>query len=339
MKKRLEYIDTLRVLACFLVILTHSAMPAVNSTDGIWYFSYSFVSSPSSELFLALSGAVLLPVKVSMKEFYKRRFLKLLPPVLFWSVLIILIYILLGKASVEDGIITLSQIFIKPVIGVYWFIYVIIGLYLLAPIISKWLIDASQRQVEFFLLLWSFNLIMPYINLFIPNIFQQTGSHYWMLNYFGGFLGYWMLGYYLRRFPILIGLNKRFITISILFFCYCLFIGFMKINNQNVGEYIDNLQIGSALGVILLFTIIQNLTHIPNRIQSLIALIAKYSFGIYLVHIIIARELVWRLFEHMRFSPLLETPTIAFISLILSFFVLYFLSKLPFGKYITGVGK
>ena len=221
MKKRLDYIDILRVLACFLVILTHSAMPAVNSTDGIWCFSYSLVSSPSSELFLALSGAVLLPVKVSMKEFYKRRFLKLLPPVLIWSVLIIFIYILLGKTSIENGIITLSQIFIKPVIGVYWFIYVIIGLYLLAPIISKWLIDASRRQVEFFLLLWSFNLIMPYLNLFIPDILQQTGSHYWMLNYFGGFLGYWMLGYYLRWFPISIGLNKRFITIFILFFCYC----------------------------------------------------------------------------------------------------------------------
>lgn len=338
MKKRLDYIDILRVLACFLVILTHSAMPAVNSTDGIWCFSYSLVSSPSSELFLALSGAVLLPVKVSMKEFYKRRFLKLLPPVLIWSVLIIFIYILLDKTSIENGIITLSQIFIKPVIGVYWFIYIIIGLYLLAPIISKWLIDASRRQVEFFLLLWSFNLIMPYLNLFIPDIFQQTGSHYWMLNYFGGFLGYWMLGYYLRWFPISIGLNKRFITIFILFFCYCLFIGYMKITNQNVEEYTDNLQIGSALGVILLFTMIQHLTHIPKKLKSLIAQISKYSFGIYLVHIIIVRELVWRFFEHIRFTPLLETPTIALISLSLSFLILYFLSKLPYGKYITGVG-
>lgn len=126
-------------------------MPAVNAKDGAWMFLYSFIASPSSELFLALSGAVLLPVKVSMPEFYKRRFRKLIPPVVIWSFIVIFVYVLLGRINIESGMLILSQIFIKPVIGIYWFIYVIIGLYLLAPIISKWLIEASRRQIEFFL--------------------------------------------------------------------------------------------------------------------------------------------------------------------------------------------
>ena len=59
---RLLYIDNLRVLACFLVLLTHSVMPHTGSThEGFWMYTMSFAGSPSSELFLALSGTVLLP--------------------------------------------------------------------------------------------------------------------------------------------------------------------------------------------------------------------------------------------------------------------------------------
>lgn len=312
-------------------------MPAVNAKDGAWMFLYSFIASPSSELFLALSGAVLLPVKVSMPEFYKRRFRKLIPPVVIWSFIVIFVYVLLGRINIESGMLILSQIFIKPVIGIYWFIYVIIGLYLLAPIISKWLIEASRRQIEFFLFLWVLNLIMPYYNLIIPDTFQQTGSHYWMLNYFGGFLGYWILGYYLRRFPLVVGCNKRFVIIFMLFLCYCFFIFYLKITDRDTAVYTDNLQIGSALAVTLLFAFVQYVTnYIPIRIKSWITAIAKYSFGIYLIHILIIRELVWRIMEHIRFTPLLETPMIALLSLGLSFVVLYFLSKLPYGEYVAG---
>ena len=71
---RIIYIDTLRTLACFLVVLTHSAMPAKNTNDGIYMFFYSFISSPATQIFFAISGALLFPVKQPMKDFYKKRF-------------------------------------------------------------------------------------------------------------------------------------------------------------------------------------------------------------------------------------------------------------------------
>lgn len=87
-KPRLYYIDNLRVLACFLVLLTHSTMAATNpDKEGFWIFGLSFLGSPSSELFLALSGTVLLPVKTEFAKFYKRRFIKLIPPLIIWSIL------------------------------------------------------------------------------------------------------------------------------------------------------------------------------------------------------------------------------------------------------------
>lgn len=335
-KKRIEYIDTLRVIACFLVILTHSAMPVEDDSMGVWMGGISFLGSPSSELFLALSGMVLLPVHISMREFYKRRFLKLIPPVLCWSFVILVVYICLGKITVYDAFYSFVMIPLRPVVGVYWFIYVMIGLYLLAPIISKWLLDASKKQVQFFLFLWFINLTLPYLNLLVPDFYRQSGSHYWTLNYFGGFIGYWLLGYYLRKWPLRIGMNVGWTTILIFGVGYVFTLLIMKNKEVDISPYMDNLQIGSALLVMILVTIIQKFPIRSGKLKDGLASLAKYSFGIYLIHILVVRDLVWLFFAKYRMFCVFETFSIAIVSLLLSYFILRIISCLPKSKYIIG---
>lgn len=167
-------------------------MPATDpNNEGIWMFTLSFIGSPSSELFLALSGTVLLPIKSGIKNFYSRRFLKLIPPVIFWSIISIILYIPLKGWTVNHAVTKIFRIPIEPAIGVYWFVYVMIGLYLFAPVISAYLRTTSKRHTELFLILWGITLIMPWFYGILNDDFDQFGNHYWMLNYFGGFLGYW----------------------------------------------------------------------------------------------------------------------------------------------------
>ena len=342
-KNRIEYLDTLRVLACFMVVLTHSTMPESDLSIGMYLAIISFIGAPSSELFLSLSGAILLPVKVGFKDFYRRRFLKLLPPVIFWSIILTLGYYYLGKYDYNQTINSILRIPLYPAISVYWFIYVMIGLYLFAPIISKWLVCASKRQIEFFLFIWLINLTIPFLNLLSPYIFNSNGSHYWMLNYFGGFLGYWILGYYLRNYPIKINANdKRFIFLifSLIIYLSTLFILY-RIDHPDIFSYFDNLQIGSAILVTLMFTFVQQTNKQTNKqtnfIKTTIKTIAKYSFGIYLIHIFIIREFVWLFFENSSIHPIPETLIIAIISMGLSILILWIISKLPYSKYITGI--
>lgn len=334
---RIIYIDTLRTLACFLVVLTHSAMPAENDSDGIYMFFYSFISSPATQIFFAISGALLFPVKQPMKEFYKRRFIKILPPVFIWSIISVFIYILLGNITMGEGIKRLILMPIRPAISIYWFIYVMIGLYLIGPIISKWLVSATKSEIEFFLLLWGINLCMPFLNLIIPNIFSDSGNHYWMLNYFGGYLGYWILGYYLTKYPFHTGWNKKFLSLCASLIGYIGFILVLKLHNIDDQQYTYYLQIGNALMVIWIFTVTKDLLPIFPKYQKPITEIAKYSFGIYLVHILIVRELIWRFFENHHIFVLIETPLIAIMSLILSYILLKILAKLPYSKYIIGI--
>ena len=336
-KPRLDYIDNLRVLACFLVLLTHSTMPA-DASDGFWVFGLSFIGSPSSELFLALSGTVLLPVKTGFRQFYSRRFLKLLPPLLIWSVLGVLLYVYMQKISWTVALNSILRIPLQPTIGVYWFVYVMAGLYFLAPIISPWLRSASKRQIEFFLLLWLINMSMPWITFFYPDFthsFIVNGNYYWQLCYFGGFLGYWILGYYLRKYPIHIGLNVKWMSLLMISVAYPIAIFLVKSKGLDTLSLLDNLQIGSAAIVALLYTLMQNIK-VPDRLQTLITGIAKYSFCIYLTHIYIARELYWGIFNGTTIHIFPRTFMIAALTLLTGYLITWLLTFIPKGKYITG---
>ena len=338
-KPRLYYIDNLRVLACFLVLLTHSTMVSANpDAEGFWIFGLSFIGSPSSELFLALSGTVLLPVKTGFVKFYRRRFVKLLPPLIIWSVLGMLLYTRTHGLPMSQAIERIVRIPVQPVIGVYWFVYAMAGLYLLAPFISPWLHQASKRQIELFLGLWVVNMIFPWLVYFFPDIaqgFNANGNYYWTLAYFGGFLGYWLLGYYLKKYPIKIGMNIKWLTLLCGIIVYPVAIYLIKRSGGATETLLDNLQIGSAIMVAFLYTVMQNV-RLHDRVQTMVTNVAKYSFCIYLTHIYIARDLYWGVFNGSTIHIFPRTFLIALLTLATGYLLTFVLSKLPKGKFITG---
>ena len=96
-----------------------------------------------------------------------------------------------------------------------------------------------------------------------------------------------------------------------------------------------NLQIGSAFAVAFLYTIMQNIKF-PNRVQSFLTGVAKYSFGIYLTHIYIAHDLYWGIFNGSTIHIFPRTFLIAALTLLTGYFLTWLLSFLPKSKYITG---
>lgn len=338
MQTRCEYIDALRALACFLVVLTHSALPSVTGTDGLWKYMISFICSPATQIFFAISGALLIKPDIQAGSFLRKRFYRLLPPVVFWSVLTMIIYTLLGKNSWVEALWRIVLIPFQPVIGIYWFIYVIIGLYFLTPILSTFVVKSSKRIIELYLFLWSISLLLPYLNLLgIPywSFYISKGSYYHILTYFGGYAGFFLLGYYLRTYPIAIGNNKRFWSVVIgTVFCIGLTFYIKLIDIETKMD--DYLNIGQLFYTAFLFVLFQNLprTVLHYRIWNTISI---YSFGIYLMHPVVVRDFVWRVAEYHRMHALLETPLIAIVSLLICLAILVLVSKVPRTKWITGI--
>ena len=68
--------------------------------------------------------------------------------------------------SVKEGVTDLFSIpFTAQGHGILWFMYTLAGLYLLVPIVSPWLRNASKHEIEIYLALWLVTLLYPYIGL------------------------------------------------------------------------------------------------------------------------------------------------------------------------------
>ena len=86
-------------------------------------------------------------------------------------------------------------------IGHLWFVYMLLGLYLFAPVVSPWIETASRRAMEGYLALWAFTLCIPYVHLVFRSCSANvSGTTRRCSTIFSGFLGYMVLAAYLRRY-------------------------------------------------------------------------------------------------------------------------------------------
>ena len=204
------------------------------------------------------------------------------------------------------------------------FIYALIGVYLITPIIRKWIKNASQKEILYFLIIWIFTLMLaiPGLKIYFPKI---------DFTYFSGFIGYFVLGYYLSQIdtkgkgiPILLVLSGIFITI---FGTY-----FFTIQNMEFYDYfyeyltLNVLMVSS--GLFLLF----NKSVGPNeRINSITFKLNQSCFGIYLIHPLVLRLFKIIGFDGLMSSPILSIFLVSIICFICSFFLISFVKKLKFG--------
>ena len=158
MKERIYYLDVLRCLACLMVIGMHAPLSDVGHTS-IFLCADTLFCIPCIGLFFMISGALLLPVQESGIVFIKRRLSKVVLPLLVWTFVGVVINIFRYDFPSEQIVRTVASIpFSVQGHGVLWFMYPLIGLYLVAPIISAWLQKAGKREIQIFLLLWAVSL-------------------------------------------------------------------------------------------------------------------------------------------------------------------------------------
>lgn len=118
-KVRVHYLDCLRVFAAFLVIATHCNFAPMDMTNKINTQILGVIGSPSSELFLAISGSLLIPVKTTEREFYKKRFTKLMPPLISAVQVIAIFSIFKAKISTDSSFTRFCKKITNYTFGIY----------------------------------------------------------------------------------------------------------------------------------------------------------------------------------------------------------------------------
>lgn len=318
-------LDLLRIIAASIIVLRHSPMPG--SAPGMVMMGISYFTEPGVGLFFMISGALLLNNTYRLGDLIKRRFSKILFPTLFWTVFYLVVSWIEAPLTLSESVkIVMSIPFSAQGHGILWFMYALAGLYLLTPILSKWLSSVSKREVEFYLLLWGITLLYPYLSqvLFINE--TNTG----VLYNFAGYSGYFLFGYYLRRYY-----NYRMFHVVLAVVIAIAFPALLFLSDQEFDYYslLGNLSMPVVLMAFCWFVLI---CRIPNRQNASIYEVSRLSFGIYLVHIFFMREIVWNVGLIKNLPYMVQIPAIAVITFALSFAFSWLISRLPISKYIIG---
>ena len=159
MKRDIRY-DIIRVVAIFLVVCIHS-MALVDSARDAGDMTAKVVSAMMNiiycgvPLFVMLSGALLLGKSEPMKVFFKKRMARVLIPFLVCSVIVGAILYLQGGGRSPLGYLLyeLKGIATTGVHGIYWYVYMIIGLYCLTPVLRHILHSGDKASGGVFVVL------------------------------------------------------------------------------------------------------------------------------------------------------------------------------------------
>ncbi len=363
MQKRIGYMDLIRVVACYMVTMIHVRFAFDLNTDVATQFYVTFLR-PCVPFFIMISGALLLPIKYDTRTFFKKRFSRVLIPFLIWSVA----YVFLPAPSTInfggiENVLTTSDLhpILKSILMIpmnftwvnvhFWFMYTIIGLYLFMPVISPWIEKVSKRGIEAFLLVWLITTVLFYAQISFPQIHGVCDwNEFGMLYNFGGYLGYLILGYYLKRYNSLsyfksIGLGMiLFMTGGFFTFKGLVFslhnadqMTWIAAEGQKVEFFINNLSINVVMMTAGLFMILQKI-NLKGISGSIIKELSKYSYGIFLVHYIIN---IWLLHyigrgEGIGINTWVGQPSLALVVFVSSYIVVKLISFIPKSKYLIG---
>lgn len=316
-------IQAFRGIAIIAVIIIHTI------PKGEWQiFCRPFVNYAVA-LFLFLSG-YLTPEKENWNHICKKRILRVLIPYVIWSFIYCLPLIL--KGNYLNFIIRLAS---AQTCYPFYYIFVYIQFVLLTPCIFK------LAKSRFRILGWLITPLFIISTIYIPRITHVTINFYLSIFFDDLSLG-WFCFYYLG---LIIGNKlytykynlKNIYSITIFYFLSILFqmIEIYYWCNKGITNCAsqENLTaiISSMLFSIIAFYVIKNNYHIFG--SKILIPIGKYSFGIYLNHIMIIN-----IFHHFSFYNNLPTLLNSATILLFSYLLCYFLSIIIGSKYSHIVG-
>ena len=207
-------------------------------------------------------------------QFLSRRLKRLLVPYLLWGTLVYIISAVIHKYtdvhSAKEALLHYVPYLLSGKINPsYWYIFVLIGLYLLTPFMLRALsTPRGKRLTQYGLILW-------FAWLALRVYYPQFGSiHYYNASAFM-YMGFFLCGHYCMRYLTDERTNRRFG-----------FVGFVLAYTLNVWGMMNgaNTALVHTLAIISLFLLLKSCA-VPDRFTSFVTSSGRYTYVIYFVHV------------------------------------------------------
>jgi fucose 4-O-acetylase-like acetyltransferase len=333
--KRIEFIDSLKGFAIFLVLWGHSIQYLKNGAD---YFDnpvFEFIYSFHMPLFFMISGFFFKSsLKLNFRDFICKKFIQLLLPCFIWALIFVVIDMSVSIVREVDFNWTdaLKRI-INPFRWPFWFLRELFISYVITYIAYKLL----KKEWLVVLLTALFVLIMPYgymqrfllpmflIGIFIKDKYQLISQHLNKISLvsaclFGICLLFWDSNYtvYITDFPSLFNILKTRFSISILSIAlFRLLTGF--------------------LGSMFFFALFQKVYR-KNCFFSQVEKVGVQTLSIYIVQTTLLEIIINRILDfptaNIWIYSLIITPVIALLALVVCMGIIYVVSKNKYAKFL-----
>lgn len=228
-----------------------------------------------------------------------------------------------------------------------WFLWMITGIYVCMPLIK--LIIKTDFGIKYYLLLsFLFAFVIPEILTLMndfgneivihgANVIQGNIDNMHM-DFVLGYVSYFVLGYVLDK----IDLNKyQRLLIYVLGIFGCVFTVVADLivalkTQKGCSNYYGNFKINILFEAIAVFTWFRYRTYDKRGWNSFFQKLSKYSFGAYIIHVLIIGSLNaflgWNTLSFYSLNPALAVMILSLIVFLLSFAASAILNKIPIVK-------
>ncbi len=343
-KPRIYSFDIIRIIAILGVIMIHVSSPFVKTdTYGSAAFLIGNLFESASRfgvpLFVMLSGALMLnEEKENTLSKMLRSAAQIFGLLLLWSVFYSLIYYVVVPL-VTDQAVSLRRVVLTIASGHYhfWYLFMIIGLYLITPILRLFVKKKNTKIIEYYLLLsLLFQFCVPLLN-FLCNRFVMSGDFFaayiekFDFAFAGMYLPYYILGWYITQVEIKKSHRVLLYTSGILGYlltalCMQLFSGKETVLNDLFysNGTLTIFCFSVAIFVFLYYTF-RNKPFMKSA-KPLVGL-SKLTFGVYLIHVAVL-NLVESFTKALHSAPV-EICVNFLLTTAISFGIIFILSKIP----------
>ncbi len=345
-KNRKLHFDVLRILAAFSIVMLHSAAQHwytldIYSTEWMIANSYDAIFRFGVPIFVMISGALFLNPEhnLDIRHLYKHNILRMVILYMLWSCL----YGLWDCRTYDFAQAGWKTYFREMIQGSYhlWFLPMLIGIYMLVPILRTWVHHADEKNLRYFIILF---LVLQIGRESLRAVTVTDELHDILdlvqIEMICGYVGYFVWGYYLTY----IGLSEHIKK--------WLYIGFIPailanviLSNGLTRHYgtpmvtiYDSYGIFTFLIVTGLFVFAQDFLakkQFSNKGRVVVEEVASDTLGIYVMHIGLFNILQSRGVDSMMLPNIIGIPVHAVICFLICMFIAAILRRIPvIGKYI-----
>lgn len=294
--------DLMRCVAILLVATQHvwSMLDMDVPAWGMVCHIYRALVDAGVPMFVAVSGALLLQESpMPLSDFFSRRLKRVFIPFLIWATVVYGVSVVTHQYAEVQSTIDALKYFVPYLLSnrineFHWFVWMIMALYLLTPILQRMMQAAdSKRMVEYILLLV---VVAEVVRVLFPELYllRYTSP---LLRY----VGVYVAGYYIVHH---LQINRWvYALICMGSFASCLIPG------VPTSPF-------TCLTALALVGLIYSPNHArQHKTNTLVLNVSRYSYVIYLVHIPIIRALllVFHLTAAVYWPPVLAVLVVLIV--------------------------